>query len=174
MKVLPSSFSATFWASDLRSRLRASSCAFWVWKYSRFALVARRAFFLGRRKLRAKPAFTFTSSPIWPSFSTRSSRITCIVVLLLHDVGQERHETRALDGDGELALLSGGHGGDAARNDLAALGDEAHQELRILVVDLGRIGAGERAGLLAAKEGTALVATLAGSGAAHCAASSVV
>ena len=40
---------ATASASFLRSRLLASSCAFWVAKYSRFALVARRAFFSGSR-----------------------------------------------------------------------------------------------------------------------------
>src|SRR3569833_1192359 len=154
MKVLPSSFSAIFCASDLRSRLRASSCVFWVWKYSRLALVARRAFFLGRRKLRAKPSFTFTSSPIWPSFSTRSSRITCMVVLLLHDVGQQRHEAGALDGVGQDALLLVADGGDAARHDLAALRNEALQELDVLVVDLGRVRAREGAGLLAPEERT--------------------
>src|SRR5512146_2142862 len=120
MKVWPSSFLAIFSASFLFSRLRASSCAFWVWKYSRLAFVARRAFFLGRRKLRANPSFTFTSSPIWPSFSTLSSRITCMVVLLLHDVGQQRHEAGALDCLGEQALLRGGHRRDARRHDLAA------------------------------------------------------
>src|SRR3569623_3203940 len=103
--LLPFSLPAMASAPFLRSALAASRCAFWVWKYSRLALVARRAFFLGRRKLRAKPSFTFSSSPIWPSFSTRSSRITCMVVLLHHDVGQQRHEAGALDGDGELALL---------------------------------------------------------------------
>src|SRR6201995_5963073 len=129
MKVLPSSFSAIFWASDFRSRLRASGCVFWVWKYSRLALVARRAFFLGSRKLRAKPSLTRTSSPIWPSFSTRSSRITCMAAPSLHDIGQERHEAGALDGIGQDALLLVAHRGDAGRHDLAALGDEALQQL---------------------------------------------
>src|SRR5246127_5081121 len=112
-------------ASFLRSRFCASSCAFWVWKYSRLALVARRAFFLGRRKLRAKPSLTRTSSPIWPSFSTRSSRITCMAVLLLHDVGQQRHEAGALDGVRQDALLLVADRGDARRHDLAALGNVA-------------------------------------------------
>src|SRR6201985_817673 len=106
-------------ASFLRSRLRASSCAFWVWKYSRFALVARRAFFLGSRKLRAKPSLTRTSSPIWPSFSTRSSRMTCMAMSSLHDIGQQRHEAGALDGVGQDALLAVADGCDAGRNDLA-------------------------------------------------------
>src|ERR1700723_4819736 len=106
MKDLPSSFLATPSASLRRSRLWASRSTLRVWKYSRFALVARSAFFLGRRKLRAKPSLTRTSSPIWPSFSTRSSRITCMAVLLLHDVGKQRHEARTLDGNREDALLA--------------------------------------------------------------------
>src|SRR5476649_2889199 len=142
-------------ASFLRSRLWASSLVFWVWKYSRFALVARSAFFLGSRKLRAKPSLTRTSSPIWPSFSTRSSRITCMVVLLLHDIGQQRHEAGALDGVGQNALLLVADRGDARRHDLAALGNEALQELDVLVVDLGGVIAREGAGLLAAEEGAA-------------------
>src|SRR5580704_965931 len=122
-------------APFLRSAFWDSSCAFWAWKYSRLALVARSAFFLGSRKLRAKPSLTRTSSPIWPSFSTLSSRITCMAVLLLHDVGQQRHEAGALDGVGQNALLLVADRGDAAGNDLAALGNIALQELHILVVD---------------------------------------
>src|SRR5580704_13851629 len=153
MKDLPSSFLATPSASLRRSRLWASRSTLRVWKYSRLALVARSAFFLGRRKLRAKPSLTRTSSPIWPSFSTRSSRITCMVALLLHDIGQQRHEAGALDGVGQNVLLLVADRGDARRHDLAALGNEAPQELDVLVVDLGRIIARERAGLLAAEEG---------------------
>src|SRR5262249_24839965 len=122
------------------------------------SLVARSAFFCGNRKLRAKPGFTFTTSPIWPSLGTRSSRMTFIgmVSSLGDQVGQERQETGALDRLGELALLLGRHRGDAARHDLAALGDEALQEPHVLVVDLWRIGARERAALAAAGEGTTL------------------
>src|ERR1700761_6231738 len=120
----PSSFLAMASASFLRSRLWASSWTFCVWKYSRFALVARRAFFLGSRKLRAKPSLTRTSSPIWPSFSTRSSRITCMAALLLHDVGQERHEAGALNCGSEQPLLARRHRGDARGHDFAALRDE--------------------------------------------------
>src|SRR5271154_6803700 len=83
----------------------------------------------------------------------------------LHDVGKQRHETRALDGFGENALLAGRDSRDARRHDLAALGHEALQQLHVLVVDLGRVGAGERAGLLATEEGTALAAT---TGMTHC------
>src|SRR5579871_158737 len=159
MKLLPSSFLPTTSASFFCSRLRASSCAFWPWKYSRLALVARSAFFSGRRKLRANPSFTFTSSPIWPSFSTRSSRITCMSFSRsVQHIGKQRHEPRALDGVGEDALFLVGDGRDAAGHDLAALGDIPLQQLDVLVVDLGRVGAGERAGLLAPEERTALSA----------------
>src|SRR6201986_2491249 len=140
-------------ASFLRSRLWASSCAFWVWKYSRLALVARRAFFLGNRKLRAKPSLTRTSSPIWPSFSTLSSKMTCMAMSSLHDIGQQRHEAGALDGVGQNALLLVADCGDAAGNDLAALGNVALQKFNVLIVDLGRVIAGEGAGLLAPEEG---------------------
>src|ERR1700760_4647080 len=154
-KLLPPSLEAMASAPFLRSAFWLSSCAFWAWKYSRLALVARNAFFLGSRKLRAKPSLTRTSSPIWPSFSTRSSRITCMVLPSLHDIGQQRHEAGALDGVGQDALLLVADRGDAARHDLAALGNEALPELDVLVVDLGRVIAREGAGLLATEEGTA-------------------
>src|SRR6185369_15391693 len=142
-------------APFLRSAFWDSRCAFWAWKYSRLALVARSAFFLGKRKLRAKPSLTRTSSPIWPSFSTRSSRITCMAGSSLHDIRQERHEAGALDGVGQDALLLVAHRGDAGGHDLASLGNEALQQLHILVIDLGCVIAGEGAGLLAAEERTA-------------------
>src|SRR5262245_8851410 len=75
--------------------------------------------------------------------------------VLANDVGQQAEETRALDGARELALLLGGHRRDAARHDLAALGDVTHQELGILVVDLGRVRTRERTGLAAAEKRTA-------------------
>src|SRR3954468_14371412 len=67
--------------------------------------------------------------------------------VLANDVGQQAQEPRALDGAGELTLLLRGYRGDAARHDLAALGDVAHQELGVLVVDLRSIRARERAAL---------------------------
>src|SRR5882672_3612973 len=67
-------------------------------------------------------------------------------------VGQQSEEARTLDGLRQLALLLGGDRGDAARHDLAALGDVALQQPHVLVVDLRRIGAGEWTGLAAAKE----------------------
>src|SRR5438128_10852903 len=75
--------------------------------------------------------------------------------VLANDVGQQAEETRALDGARELTLLLGGDGGDAARHDLAALGDVTHQQLGILVVDFRRIRTRERAGLAAAEKRTA-------------------
>src|ERR1044071_7434604 len=75
--------------------------------------------------------------------------------VLANDVGQQAEETRALDGARGLALLLGGHRRDAARHDLAALGDVTHQQLGILVVDLRRVGARERAALATAEKRTA-------------------
>src|SRR6185312_10671459 len=43
-------------------------------------------------------------------------------------------------------------GGDTTGDDLAAFRQEAGQQAHVLVVDLGRVGAGERAGLAAAVE----------------------
>src|ERR1700709_1880328 len=74
---------------------------------------------------------------------------------LTNNVRQQTQETRPLDGAREFTLLLGGDGGDAARHDLAALGDVTHQQLGILVVDLRRIRARERAGLAATEKRTA-------------------
>src|SRR5208282_1829389 len=93
--------------------------------------------------------------PICPSFSTRWSRIRSTAAMAYssgQDVGQQAEEARALYRDGELALLLGGDGGDAARHDLAALRQEARQQAHVLVVDDRRVRAGERAGLAAAIE----------------------
>src|SRR5689334_18243068 len=73
----------------------------------------------------------------------------------LHDIRQQRHEAGALDGVGQNALLLVADRGDAGRYDLAALGNEALQELDVLVIDLGRVIAREGAGLLAAEKRTA-------------------
>src|SRR4051794_14555079 len=83
---------------------------------------------------------------------------------LLHDVGEEGEEAGALDGLGQFALLLGRHRGDARGHDLAALGDVALQELHVLVVDLRRVGAGERAYLAAAEERAAGATGAAGGG----------
>src|SRR3546814_4123224 len=59
---------------------------------------------------------------------------------------------RALDRLGELALLLGRNGGDARRDDLAPLGDEALEQAYVLIIDDGSVLAGERAALAAAEK----------------------
>src|SRR6202035_3760979 len=123
----------------------------------------------------AKPSLTRTTSPIWPSLATRSSKITSIATSPLRPpplyrgrdvglsspdyVGQKPKEARTLDRLGELTLLFRRDRGDTARHDLAALRHEALQQLDVLVIDLRRIGAGERAALAAAKERPAAAST---------------
>ncbi len=80
-------------------------------------------------------------------------------IVILNPIRPSPEEARALDGAGEFTLLLVRHGRDAARDDFAALRYVALQELHVLVVDLRRIGAGERTGLLAAEEGTARAVT---------------
>src|SRR5713226_4760339 len=87
--------------------------------------------------------------------STHRAGVLFRIMLLANNVRQQTKETRALDGAGEFALLLGGHGGDPARHDLAALGHVTHQQLGILVVDLRRVRTRERAGLAAAEKRTA-------------------
>src|SRR5690606_1554685 len=127
-------------------------------KAFRLASVARRALSRGRRKLRAKPSLTVTTSPMAPRFSTRSSRTTFI---LLHHVRQEGQVASALDGLGQFALLLGGNGGDARGHDLAAFGNVTLKQLHVLVVDLRCVGAREGADLATTIEG----ATSSGAGA---------
>ena len=55
---------------------------------------------------------------------------------MLVGVRQQREEARALDRHRELALVEGLRAGDAARHDLARLGDVALERGQILVVDL--------------------------------------
>src|SRR6185437_14085679 len=152
--VLPSSVPASFSAPPLASRLRACNSDFIDSKRALFSLVARSALPRGSRKLRAKPSFTRTTSPIWPSRATRSSRITSMSVspCSADHVGQQTEKPRALDRLRELALLLCRHGGDTAWHDLAAFRHEALQQLDVLIVDLRRVGAGERAALAAAEE----------------------
>src|SRR5690606_39454271 len=74
---------------------------------------------------------------------------------LLQDVRQKPEKTRALDGAGELALLLGRDSRDAARHDLAALGNIPPEQAHALVVDLWRVLPGAWAALAAAMEGPA-------------------
>src|SRR5690606_18448810 len=117
------------------------------------ASVASRALCCGKRKLRANPFLTLTTSPMAPSFSTRSSRMTSMgMFLLLHDVRQQRQMACALDSLAEQALLLRRDRSDAGGHDLAFLGDVALEQLYVLVVQRRRVGAGERAYLAPAAE----------------------
>src|SRR5260370_29036798 len=71
---------------------------------------------------------------------------------LLHQIGKQAEKARPLDRPRQLPLFLGRYRGDAARHDLAALRDEALQEAHVLVVDLRRVRARERAGFAPAKE----------------------
>src|SRR5437016_4781245 len=73
---------------------------------------------------------------------------------------QERDGARALDGERERALVPGAVAGDAARDDLAALGEEVPECPGVLVVDQHRLVGAEAADLspphAATAEATAL------------------
>src|SRR5262245_62697707 len=57
------------------------------------------------------------------------------MALVRREVRQERHCSRLLDGVRQLALVTGATAGDAPRNDLAALADEAPQTPHVFEVD---------------------------------------
>src|SRR6185437_15018903 len=88
-----------------------------------------------------------------------------VSLALAQSVGQEPEIARALDRLRQLALLLRRDRGDAARHDLAALGDEALHQFHVLVVDLRRVRAREGAGFAPAEErparGRTATATLA-------------
>src|SRR5438445_794005 len=144
------------------SRARRSSSARRVSKRAVFSGVASVALPCGRRKLRPKPERTFTRSPMLPRLATFWSRMTSIgAPSVLVGIGQQRQEARALDRHRQLTLIEGLGPGDAARNDLAGLGDVALERAEILVVDrlhaLGR----EAAELLTTREAAAAAAAAA-------------
>lgn len=68
--------------------------------------------------------------------------------------GEQRDVARALDGEGDFALMQSAVATDAARNDLAALRDEVFQSLRILVVDDERFVGAVATNALAARATT--------------------
>src|SRR5690606_23746644 len=82
----------------------------------------------------------------------RRPRLALGAARLLNDVRQQGERAGALDRLRELALLLDRNRRDAARHDLAALGNEALEQLHVLVVDLRRVRTGERAGLAPAVE----------------------
>src|SRR5215469_1541975 len=97
-----------------------------------------------------------------PRLATFCSRMTSIApASVLIGVGQQGQEARALDRDGQLALVERLRAGDAARDDLAGLGDITLQGAEILVVDVRDAFRGEAAKLLAAREAAAAAATTA-------------
>src|SRR6266511_4396122 len=80
--------------------------------------------------------------------------MTCIGNLLSgHGERHQRDHAGALDRRRHLALMGGAVAADPARDDLAAVGDEVLQRLRILVVD-GHVLVGAEAAHLAAREAT--------------------
>src|SRR5215212_9785907 len=99
-------------------------------------------------------------SPGAPRPPTSWVRISFISSLLAGGarVGQQRHLTAVLDGDGDVALVLRAVAGHAPRADLAAVGDELAQQVGVFVVDGG--------GLLLA-EGAHLLLRLAGGGLGH-------
>src|ERR1700675_471011 len=58
---------------------------------------------------------------------------------------QQREHARALDRDGELALMLGAIARGSARHYLAALGDEAAERAHVFVIDLERLVGAEAA-----------------------------
>src|SRR5437763_15508028 len=117
------------------SRASRSSSARRVSKRAMFSGVASVALPCGRRKLRPKPERTFTRSPMLPRLATFWSRMTSIgAPSVLVGIGQQRQEARALDRHRQLALIEGLGPRDAARNDLAGLGNVALDCAQTLVV----------------------------------------
>jgi hypothetical protein len=76
---------------------------------------------------------------------------------LVGGVGEQRELAGALDRARDLALVAAAGAGDAARADLAALGDEPAQGADVLVVDLVDLVAAVRAGLAPGGPGAALI-----------------
>src|SRR5579859_5258535 len=75
-----------------------------------------------------------------------SFRMTCMS-LPRHGEGHERDHAGALDRDAHLALMARAIARDAPLDDLAAVGDEVLEGLRILVVDPDLLVGAEAANL---------------------------
>src|SRR3954454_23787471 len=87
-------------------------------------------------------------SPASPRPATSRVRISFMASPGRRRVGQQRHLAGVLDRLGDLSLLLGGYAGDPAGPDLAAVGDELAEQVRVLVVDVADLGRGERVLLL--------------------------
>src|SRR5262249_16188241 len=104
--------------------------------FLRFPALALNASRLGMRKLRAYPSDTSRTSPRRPTEATSSSKMTFMLgVLVCRHVRQQRYRARTLDPVGQLALVPRATAGDATRNDLTALSDEAAEATHVFVVD---------------------------------------
>src|SRR2546421_179959 len=135
--VLPRSSAISRACSSVRASCRARSVSRLRSSPTR-AGVAASASRRGRRKLRAYPRATSTTSPRRPTLSTSLSRITSTPASPRGgDVREKRHLARALDCDRYLPLVAaagaggGGHerrlasaAGLAAAEDLDAVGDD--------------------------------------------------
>ncbi len=66
--------------------------------------------------------------------------------------GEQGDVARLLDGEREATLVAGADAGEAARNDLAALGDEALEEADVAIADGVDLFGAELADLFAAEE----------------------
>src|SRR3982751_5942530 len=89
---------------------------------------------------------------MFPRFATLVSRMTSMVISMLVGVRQQREVARPLDRGRELTLVERLGAGDAARDDLAGLGDVLLERGQILVVDLLDAFGRETAELATARE----------------------
>src|SRR5262249_29241362 len=95
-----------------------------------------------------------------PRLATFCRRMTCMAsASMLVRVRQQSEEARALDRDCQLPLIERLRARDAARDDLACLGDVALERSEIFVVDVLHALGGEAAELLAAREAATAAAT---------------
>src|SRR5580692_5651934 len=85
-----------------------------------------------------------------------SLRMTCMISRSRDRERHERDHPRPVDRHGDGALMLGAVAGQAARHQLAAIGDEVLEQRGVFVVDLDRLVRAELA-LLATADGTLLV-----------------
>src|SRR5690349_7329440 len=81
-------------------------------------------------------------------------------MMLLRRVRDQRQLTGAHDGRAQLPLVGRASTGDPAWQDLGAFGDERHQQLDVLVVDVVDLVRAELADLTAPEHRAALLAIL--------------
>ena len=84
----------------------------------------------------------------------------CMPVKSVAHVGQQRNMARTLDGDGQLTLMESAGTGNAAGNDLRALGNVLAQAGDVFIVNVVDTVHAEAANLLAASTGAATTAIL--------------